>query len=591
MDINQHHKRPAPDPHFERLHSRPLKYALAIQSFLQSYHPQPPSDMDSPADPSGFSRPTVPSVADFTKEKVSTTEMPPPPTTGLQSDFQTCCQDACSVTNCESGCNPSVLDSGTCSLSQCNNLEECTSEECCRESACLDHISIPTSRRQSIDFRAEDQYDSSSHNQFANDDTFFPAYDFVSGYDNIDDHSVQCHWLLPDQECDITAPTKDALSQHVLHDHIQTETSLMCGWSDCEEQVNVQQLADHLWHSHHPEQSVPDSYICLWHGCKETFPDDAQLEKHMEVAHTHMENIDCRWGGCSTITTNPTELQSHVNQEHLHIDIPPGPPSSAGPSSRFSSLQPRNPCFWSPENDDSLLSGRAKGLSFKQISDQYLPDRSAVACKLRFVRIRNKEQQSVSQSTEKSTSILASPYATSPYESKYPLVDASLSQASPDILSKRSTDLVQEAPPAEGSHACMWVTDDSTETICGVSFAHPNEVQSHIESCHYPFSDERKRRPISHWTCNWRGCIRRGETRGTRDKLRKHVFTHTKCELSFVTRMRGLAHTYQSILFLAAIAPRRLVIATNLPITYAPIRRRNPTSAMCVRWPLLAEMD
>ena len=552
MDSNQPHKRPAPDPHFERLHGPPLYYALAIQSFLQSHHPQPSPIMGSPAEVSRFSRPTVPSVADFTKGKASATEMPPPPTTSFQSGFQTSCQGTCSVTNCESGCKPSVSDFGTCSLSQCNNLEECTSEECCRESACLDHISIPTSRRQSIDLGAEDQYASSSHNQFANDDTIFPAYDFLPGFDDIDDHSVQCHWLLPDQECAITAPTKDALSQHVLHDHIQTETSLTCEWSDCEEQVNAQQLTGHLWHSHHPEQSVPESYICLWHGCKETFPDDAQLEKHMEVAHTHMENIDCRWGGCGTITTNPTELQSHVNQEHLHLDIPPGPPSSAGPSSRFSSLQPRNPCFWSPENDDLLLSARAKRLTFKQISSQYFPDRSAVACKMRFTRIYNKEQHCVSQSTENSTSTLAysplppspyatspyatSPYATSPYEPTYPLVDPSLSQASPAILSNRSTDLILDVPPTGGNYACMWVTDNSTETICGASFAHPNEVQSHIESSHYPFSDERKRRPVSHWVCNWIGCIRRGETRGTRDKLKKHIFTHTKCKLSFMTR-------------------------------------------------------
>ena len=536
MDYNQPHKRPAPDPHFERLHGPPLNYALAIQSFLQSHHPQPSPNMGSPADSSSFSRPTVPSVADFTKGKASATEVSPPRTTGLQSGFQTSCEGTCSVTNCDSGCNPSVPDSGICSLSQCNNFEECTSEECCRESACLDHISILTSRRQSIDFRPEGQYDSSSQNQFANDDVIFSAYDFGPGFDNIDDHSVQCHWLLPDQECAITAPTKDALSQHVLHDHIQTETSLMCGWSDCEEQVNVQQLADHLWHSHHPEQSVPDSYICLWHGCKETFADDAQLEKHMEVAHTQMENIDCRWGGCSTITMNPTELQSHVNQEHLHLDIPPGPPSSAGPSSRFISLQPRNPCFWSPENDDLLLRARAKRLTFKQIFAQYFPDRSALACKMRFSRINNKEQQCVSQSTEASTSILPSPYATSPYEPKNPLVDVSLSQASPAILSKRSTDLIRDAPPAEGDHACMWVTDDSTETICGASFAHPNEMQSHIESSHYPLSDKRKRRPASHWACNWMGCTRRGETRGTKDKLRKHIFTHTKCELSVVTR-------------------------------------------------------
>lgn len=546
MDPNQRPQRPAPDPHFERLHGPPLSYARSVQSLLQIHDPQPaPTIMDSPAEASGFSHPTVPNVVDFTKGKAPATEMPPPPTPGLQSGFQTPCESTCSVTNCESGCNPSIVDSGTCSLSQCINLEQCTSEECCKEPACLDHVSVPTTRRESFDFSAEDQYAPSSQHQFTNSGAVFPAYDSLPGFDNIDDDPVQCHWLLPDQECDITAPTTDALSHHVFHDHIQPETSLTCGWSDCEEQGNAQQLTDHLWNSHRPEQHVPDSYVCLWDSCMEMFPDAEQLETHMEVAHTHIESIDCRWGGCGTITMNSAELQSHVNQEHLHLPLHIQSNSSSsnlelGSVNRHSTLPRKHPLDWSPENDELLMHARSQNLTFKQISSQYFPGKSEQACQIRYARLYNKEQQSIPQSTKQSTPLLTyspllpSPYATSPYEPQYPLVDPSLSQVAPALVSNHSSQLILDHPATQGSHVCMWITDDTTETFCGARFEHTNELQAHVESSHYPLSGERRRRPVSHWVCKWLGCPRKGESRGTRDKLKKHICTHTGCKSTSV---------------------------------------------------------
>lgn len=544
MDSHQRPKRPVPDPHFERLHGPPLSYARSIQSFLQVYDREPaPTIMDFPDEASGFSHPTVPNVLDFTKGKAPARDMPPPPTPGLLSGFQTPYEGTCSVTNCESGCNPSVVGSGTCSLSQCNNLDQCTSEECCKEPACLDHESVPTTRRESIDFSAEDQYASSSQHQFTNSSAVFPVYGNLSGFDNIDDDPVQCHWLLPDQECDITVPTKDALSQHVLHDHIEPETSLTCGWSDCDEQMNAQHLTHHLWNSHHPEQHIPDSYVCLWDGCMEMFSDAEQLEMHMEVTHAHMESIDCRWGGCGTITTNSAELQSHVNTEHLQLYNQPDFASSdpeMGLSDRRSSPPSRHPLQWSPENDDLLKRVRAQKLTFKQISSQYFPDKSAQACQNRHARIWKGQQQSVPQSIARSTPLLTysplppSPYAPSPYEPYLSSVDPPLMQASPALVSNHSSQLILDPPPAQGDHACMWITDDATETFCEARFGHPNELQAHVESFHYPFSDNRRRRPVSHWVCKWIGCSRKGATCVTREKLKKHICTHTGCKSTFV---------------------------------------------------------
>ncbi len=546
MDPNQRPKQNAPDPHFERLHGPPLNYARSIQSFLQIYNPKPtPTIMDFPAEASKFSHPTVPNAIDFTKGKEPAWDMPPPPTPGLLSGFQTPCEGTCSVTNCESGCNPSVVGSGTCSLSQCNNLDQCTSEECCKEPACLEHESVPTTRRESFDFSAEDQHASSSQHQFANSSAVFPAYDNLPGFDDIDDDPAQCHWLLPDQECDTTAPTKDALSQHVFQDHIQPESSLTCGWSDCEEQINAQQFADHLWNSHHPEQHLPVSYVCLWDHCGESFSDAEQLETHMEVAHTHMESIDCRWGGCDTITTNSAELQSHVNKEHLHLNIQPAFPSSnleMGLPDHSDSLPSKNPYYWSPENDNLLERVRAQNLTFPQIASQYFPNKSAQACQRRYAFLYNKQQQSAPQSTVQSTPLLSysplppSSYATSPYEPQYPLVDPSSSQTPLALPSNHSSQPVLDPPSTQGNHECMWITDDATESLCGAHFGGPNELQAHVESFHYPLADSRQRLPQGSWVCRWMGCKRRAEKRMSREKLKKHIYTHTGCKSISLTR-------------------------------------------------------
>ena len=422
-------------------------------------------------------------------------------------------------------------------MSQCNNLDQCTSEECCREPACLDHSTAPTTRRESIDFSADDQFapSSSSQYQFANNISAFPVYDNTSGFDlpgfdDIDDDPLQWPWLLPDQECNTTAPTND---------HVQLETSLMGGWSDSADQANMQEPTHHLWDSDQPERHVSDSYICLWDGCMEMFSDAAQLETHMEVAHTQTESIDCRWGGCGTITMNPAEMQIHVNSEHLHLDIQPAALSSSpkmGVLDGLDSRRPKHPLYWSSENDDLLMRVRAQNLTFQQIASQYFPDKSARACQVHYAKLYNQQQSSDPQPKEQSppllsyTALQSASFATSPDESHHPSVDPSLIQASPAILSNQSSQRVLDHPPIQGNHECMWITDETTGVSCGARFGDPNAIQAHIESSHYPLSDKRKRMPATQWVCKWMGCARQGETRGTREKLKKHIRTHTGCK-------------------------------------------------------------
>ena len=202
------------------------------------------------------------------------------------------CGQECSVLECPSGCDPPCDELVTCEGSVCLNPSDCSSVECCREPQCFDH-----SRRPSVDFDAValDTQDASSF--------FGPG---------IDD-PMHCRWLLPNQQCDVSAPSVNELSQHVVHDHIEPQTLLTCEWDHCADVVDAKQLTDHLRQNHHP-----DTYVCLWQGCGQTFSDGEQLENHMEVMHSNL-NLDCHWGGCEVATKGPSELKSHIHKEHLNV--------------------------------------------------------------------------------------------------------------------------------------------------------------------------------------------------------------------------------------------------------------------------------
>ena len=208
-----------------------------------------------------LSTPTVPTFADFSKSRTvpkATSMMPPPPSPLVKNDTNTnlclssqdSCVDDCSVLDCPIECNPFCDGSEACNRSACLEPSRCSSIECCREPRCVSHSRL-NSRRQSIDFCTTD---------VASQDS--------SGFMGALNDPMLCRWLLPDQQCDVSAPTKNALSQHIFHDHVDPQTLLTCKWDQCADLVDAQQLTDHLWHDHNP-----DTYVCLWYVFSETcFP-------------------------------------------------------------------------------------------------------------------------------------------------------------------------------------------------------------------------------------------------------------------------------------------------------------------------------
>lgn len=209
---------------------------------------------------------------------------------------ESCGGDSCLVLGCDQCSMHSIRDTEACSLDACLNPNECDSVECCREEACI-HPSELTG--QSLIGEATNFYQ----------DDFSDFLNFDNPSDPV--QSMDCQWLETDHQCPVSA-TPAALGQHVFEAHIDQHTLLPCGWDQCDQTVDSQELFEHVSKKHRP-----DEYVCLWQGCGYSFSSDEELAAHMSTMHT--TKLDCHWGGCEFIHMDPVALKSHVSDEHLQM--------------------------------------------------------------------------------------------------------------------------------------------------------------------------------------------------------------------------------------------------------------------------------
>ena len=215
----------------------------------------------------------------------------PPSSVSSTCASQQSCRGRCSVLDCESFCNPSDHSAETCSTA-CLSTKECSGDNCCQYAECAESA-------------AQRDHECDCGQRFCVDE-------FSNLFDYDPQNPMPCLWLDTDQPCEISASTKDDLRRHVFREHIEPQTQQMCGWDDCHQTVDSQQLAAHFLDYHQPE-----SYICLSQGCGSQFSDAEQLAQHMEVMHG--PSLNCHWGGCEVARLDPAELTSHVNNEHINL--------------------------------------------------------------------------------------------------------------------------------------------------------------------------------------------------------------------------------------------------------------------------------
>ena len=291
---------------------------------------------------------------------------------------------------CE-GLPPRFDNSTTCSLSGCQDPDQCSSRRCCDSADCLE--------------------DCCSEPWRATEDHIADPGDYSTLYDHSLQNPLSCQWLLPGQQCAVSPQSLDDLGDHVFQDHIQPQNQQLCHWNKCNDLVEPQQLVDHLSQYHHT-----DAYVCLWQDCESSFMSLEALDGHIKA--THMQSFDCHWAGCEVANDDPKDLAVHVYQEHLHIkdlDQVPDIPSNIScqtlldRANHSNILRQQIPDFQPKTSQLSTLPSQdAIELSIQPKSRvcQWIDERVDTCCGQSFVGAGNELQGHVERAHTKKKSVL-----------------------------------------------------------------------------------------------------------------------------------------------------------------------------------------
>lgn len=336
------------------------------------------------------------------------------------------CTGDCSIINCAS-CSGSIYCSEPCS-----NIELCSSGYC-DDIACK-YKPLPS--------------DTEHRTPLAGLPDLYPTIEGVPIFEDFENETMHCGWLLPDHQCNVSVPTRNDLSQHVYQQHIEPQATLTCEWDHCDDQIDIQNMSEHLWHDHSPSPDIqPHTYVCLWQNCHQAFSSSEQLEAHMTSHCT----VGCHWAGCEVAKKSPTELRTHIDEEHITGD--PHQALQNLPSLTYCSTDLYNSFSASPSvgGQDALNSS-----------------------------------------------------ATSPVETE------------------------QHAHPIRGV-VCLWITGASSGEVCGATHSDENDLQAHTEAFHISGPQGARYTPFN-FVCKWRDCERNGKPFLDREKLKRHMHSHSGCE-------------------------------------------------------------
>ncbi|MCJ1262790.1 hypothetical protein MMC22_002660 [Lobaria immixta] len=373
------------------------------------------------------------------------------------------CDGGCSMVHCQPGCIPACdmpsCDVPSCDGSQpCDAFEACTSFECTDSPTCLD--------------------DSCPFNPFGHVPAFGNDFSNSSADTGADD-PVTCLWVMPGQQCNVSVTTVESLGQHVFHEHIEPQGTFTCPIDQCDEKLDAQQAPSHLMREHNP-----DSYVCLWEKCGQTFPDSTELDRHMKIAHA---SLDCRWAGCEVSTKEVSQLKNHVDVDHLHFPGVFQPPMSPY-------------TFQSP-----IYTGQHPAPHISTHS----PYTSSHASSVSF------EPKPFLQG-----SII------SPYQNPLPSPMSSDQRAfQNDAILPYPTHIKNPLVEGEEGSTCRWITDRSIGQVCGLTFNDGNELQSHVDREHVQSNEGNTTGTVL--LCRWLDCKRDGKPLQNKEKLKRHLFTHT----------------------------------------------------------------
>ncbi|KAI1489735.1 hypothetical protein F5X96DRAFT_639558 [Biscogniauxia mediterranea] len=152
----------------------------------------------------------------------------------------------------------------------------------------------------------------------------------------------------------------------------------------------------------------------------------------------------------------------------------------------------------------------------------------------------------------------------------------------PDIPGRpTSSENVSQGPGSLSEHVCQWIVGhgetDTHDKICGLTFNNSVELQQHLCDGHIASMSSKTK-----YVCLWKGCTRRGDqVFASRNKLRRHISTHTSCEQSRIRdALSPFANGLQTNHSRVPIAIKASLHSKRLTSTSGRIQEKSRTTVM-----------
>lgn len=412
-----------------------------------------------------------------------------PPRTALAEEAAESCSDGCSSQSCDDDCSGDDCELD-CAQS-CAGTEQCQFPELntfpCEDSHCDDHPCY------------SDHYQPDAVCSLGDGVSEWPNLQTCDADNGPEPYPLTlCRWVMPGEQCNVSAPNMNELGQHVLHDHIETQQRFPCPWDECAEVLDVKHAPTHI-----TQQHGRDRLICLWRDCGLAFSEEEALKQHMG---THNE-LQCHWAGCHIGLTGLPQLQTHVNQAHLRLG------SQSEPQAPRSTYQlPPQPPSSTEDANTAMHNGGVPDLKVSTSSPlEGFPSSSNVSGS------RSSPYDTTNPSLHKGRM--------NTFENLNRLPSPAITDSSPLPVYMPAK---SSAESTDGTvHRCMWTVNPAMGQTCNMIFENGNSLQEHVDNKHIWTQEtySPKYLPI----CGWLDCKRKGKPVQSREKLRRHLFTHTGC--------------------------------------------------------------
>lgn len=365
-----------------------------------------------------------------------------------------------------------------------------------------------------------------------------------------------CHWGDKCQE--VTFNNETDFDMHLKSIHLNLDNSFPVDQS-LVSSSDMTGSTKRSYEEYLPEAITDEKYqFCNWDQCNADLGEFEDILEHIKMDHS-VSSREYPHSVCNHNTTGPVLKESSTPQPNVQQQFTP-PLSNTNTPTPAQVLE----CHWDNcgfnTNDLDILKSHAfthypeaanaqkNGVNLFQCEwkscDYQCADMDEFMSHVRHDHVSSmlsKTQDSELQQTA-TLAAVAAPFMLPPLpkidDAKTLLTTAGLypqSQAQPDTRTSvptstevkieedatRTSASTSATEPEPTVHTCRWITDNGNGPECGLTFDTTQALNQHVVDTHI---GSRK----NEYTCHWSGCDRHQRPFAQRQKIYRHLITHTK---------------------------------------------------------------